>query len=267
MRATAAYLYCVVHAATAPRVSKAPAGIPGSTGLFAEPAGASLWVIGSEVPLEQYGGEALERTLQDLERVAPIAVAHEAVVSHFSGRRGATVVPMKLFTMFSTIDRAVAETAKRRGEIRAVVRRISGCDEWGVRITRRPMAHPAPQRPVRPATGAAFLAARKAARDEAREAVRSVIDGAEGAYRALEPLARAARRREGAPEGAVAPLLDAAFLVPRAGRARFRAAAARFARAGEGAGFDLILTGPWPAYNFVQGDEARHRRAGRGGPS
>jgi hypothetical protein len=50
----------------------------------------------------------------------------------------------------------------------------------------------------------------------------------------------------------VPPLLDAAFLVPTGKRARFQAAARRLAQACARAGADLTLTGPWPAYNFVQ---------------
>ena len=59
-----------------------------------------------------------------------------ASVEHFSRRRRSTVLPMKLFTMFSTVDRAVEETSSRSREIGAVVKRIAGCEEWGVRMTR-----------------------------------------------------------------------------------------------------------------------------------
>ena len=70
--------------------------------------GRGLWAVVSEVPLSTYGPAEVEAGLRNLEWVAEIAVAHEAVVEHFATRRGATVVPMKLFTMFTSFDRAIS---------------------------------------------------------------------------------------------------------------------------------------------------------------
>jgi hypothetical protein len=105
---------------------------------------------------------------------------------------------------------------------------------------------------ARPASGAAFLTARKQARDAARERVRAATESADAAYTTLSAIARAARRRDDAPEGAAPPLLDAAFLVPAGRRTRFKAAARKLAAAGATAGTEITVTGPWPAYNFVQ---------------
>ena len=57
--------------------------------------------------------------------------------------------------------------------------------------------------------------------------------------------------------GVTPPLLDAAFLVPAARRTRFTNAARREAEACARAGAQLTISGPWPAYNFIQPDEAR----------
>src|SRR5205085_5370264 len=101
------------------------------------PAGRSLWIVAAEVPLAIYGQPALESALQDMNWVGAVAMAHEQVVEGFSRQRGCTVIPMKLFTMFSTEKRAVEATRSRAPEIAAMAKRISGCEEWGVRITRR----------------------------------------------------------------------------------------------------------------------------------
>ncbi len=249
----AVYLYCIVDAPTAPSLPRAPAGVPGAGPLIHAPLGPSLWAIAAEVPLEDYGAEALERTLRDMERVAPIALAHEAVIEYLFRKRGVTVVPMKLFTIFSTLERAVEETGARRREIRAAAKRIAGCEEWGVRLTRAaPAKAPRAVEAGKPASGAAFLAARRDAQEAARERARTAADAAEAGYRALAGVARDARRRDDAPQGGVAPLLDAAFLVGRGSRARFRTVARRLAASGGANGTALTLTGPWPAYNFVQ---------------
>lgn len=249
--ARATYLYCVVRSAKRPSTRGVPPGLPGSERPVVVPAGRRLWLVVSEVPLDRYGPERLETALRDIDWVAEVAVAHEGVVEHFARLRGAAVVPMKLFTMFSTQDRAVAEMETRRQELDAVLTRIAGCEEWGVRVSRRAPVLRAPAEP-RARSGAAFLAARKDARDNARAAAQKSAEAAATTFDALAPLARDARRRDDAPAGAAPPLLDAAFLVPAAGRARFRAAARRAAAICADAGAEMTLTGPWPAYNFVQ---------------
>ena len=158
----------------------------------------------------------LETSLRDLAWVGDIAVAHESVVEHFAARKDITVVPMKMFTMFSSDDRALEEMRSRRRDILAAARRIAGCEEWGVRITRKPPVDGIRQsQKARPASGSAFLTAKKEARDVARDLVRAAVESAEQAYATLSALSRDARRRDDAPAGAAAPpLLDAAFLVP-----------------------------------------------------
>jgi len=47
-------------------------------------------------------------------------------------------------------------------------------------------------------------------------------------------------------------LLDAAFLVPKARAASFKALAAREARGLSRQGYAMSVTGPWPPYTFVQ---------------
>jgi hypothetical protein len=234
-----------------------PPGIPGSGPVHACPAGKSVWAILADVPLDTYGPGALDEALQDLQWVGKVALAHESLVEHFTRQRQSTVVPMQLFTMFSSEDRAIAETRARRREIVAIVKRIARCQEWGVRITRRPAAavRPAAAK-TRAESGAAFLAARKQARDAARDTLVAAAEHADETYETLAAIARDARRRqEPPPAGAVAPLLDAAFLVPEARRARFRTAAKRLAAGSHTSGGELTLTGPWPAYNFVQREQ------------
>ena len=135
--ASAIYLYCVVHAVDLPRISRGPAAVPGAGPATVRAAGRSLWIVSAEVPLDVYGQPALESALQDMKWVGAVAMAHEQVVEQFARQRGSTVIPMKLFTMFSTEKRAVEATRSRAREITAMAKRIAGCEEWGVRITRR----------------------------------------------------------------------------------------------------------------------------------
>ena len=212
--------------------------------------GPRLWVVHSDVPLAQYGPGPLEASLKDLDWVSRIALAHEAVVEHFTALPGATVIPMKLFTMFSSVERAVDEMRGRRAELKRVFSRLAGCEEWGVRVLRGERQQPSTAA-TKPSTGTAFLAARKRARDDARAAMCGGGTAADAVYRSLADIAAEHRRRTSETPGAIAPLLDAAFLVPTRRRARFKSAAQKVAEQVAETGAQMTLTGPWPPYNFV----------------
>jgi hypothetical protein len=253
------YVYCLVAAARRPSRSGLPAGLPGASRPELTAVADGLFLVTCDVPLSMYGPDQLGRRLRSLEWVADVAVAHEALVEHFARLRGATVVPMKMFTMFSTIEKAADDIRRRRRTIDRAVRRVAGCEEWGMRIMHAATDAPAsrPRVPRRqPAGGArsgtSFLAARKDARDQARASRLRSEGAAAAALIGLQRLARDVRRRDGtADPGSNPPLVEAAFLIASRARRRFKAAARRHAAACAAGGASLVLTGPWPAYNFV----------------
>lgn len=254
------YVYCVLRSASRPSAARVPAGIPGATRPQPFALSGKLWFVAAEAPSAMYGEDAVNAGLRDLDWVSRIAVGHEAVVEHFTRRRTSTVIPMKLLTLFSSIEKAREELLGRRHEIASSVRRIAGCEEWGVRVFAGAASRPSGRAARRGAasrqkTGTAFLTARKAARDSERDLRARSLVAAERAYGTLAKLSRAARQRGTARDaGATPPVLDAAFLVAHASRARFRAAARNEAARLADAGAQMTLTGPWPAYNFVGDD-------------
>ena len=233
-----------------PQALEVPHGLPGATSPRPLAIGSSLWAIAADVPLSRYSAPELEVRLRDINWVADVALQHESVVGYFASLRGATVVPMKLFTMYSTEARALADLTSRRREIARVARRVRDCQEWGVRIA-GVKAAPQKASAERVTSGTAFLAAKKRVRDEANARTSEALMAAHDAFAALSRLSRASVRRE-APAGAMLPpLLDAAFLVPSSSRARFRSAARRAAAQCHRADIGFVLTGPWPPYHFV----------------
>jgi hypothetical protein len=254
---TAVYLYCLAKSPARPSMRGIPGGLPGASAPAPLAISAGLWAVAAEVPLDRYGSEPLSTALRDIDWVSQAALAHEAVVEHVGRRRAVTVLPMKMFTMFSTPARAVTELRARRRALAPVFKRIAGAEEWGMRVSLE--ARPGAGGIGRPAIpgGAAFLAAKKQARDRVREAAQAAAEAAESGFAALDAVARASRRRDDVPAGAVSPpLLEAAFLVPTAKRARFKAAARASAATCERAGARLVLTGPWPPYSFAHPGEA-----------
>lgn len=254
---TTTYAYCVVHRDRAPGLRSMPPGVPGGSPPVLLEVSPRFWIVASEVPRDTYAPRAIERRLRDLDWVSTIALAHEAIVERMTRVRGATVIPMKLFTMFSGPELAIAETRSRRPQLDRIVKRIAGCDEWGVRVTRGTpaTAERAPANPAR--TGAAFLAARKQARDDARQQAARMLTAAGDVLAALDRVAKLSRQRPAPAAAATPPLLDAAFLVPAARKARFRAAVRDAAARCREAGADLTVTGPWPAYNFIDDGDRR----------
>jgi hypothetical protein len=165
---------------------------------------------------------------------------------------------MKLFTMFSSMDKAVADVAARKAAIERAMRYIAGSEEWGVRITRRSgVTAKASGKAASPASGAAFLAAKKEARDSVARTRAASLAAADTAFSRLSRLARDAQQRPRRQEpGSNPPILEAAFLVTAGSRTRFKAEAKRQAVLCVAAGADMALTGPWPAYNFVGAEQS-----------
>ena len=220
--------------------------------------GRSRWAVVGPVPLDRYGETAMAAGVRDLDWVSAVAMAHEAVVEHFSRARGSTVVPMKLFTMFSSADRLVRDLRSQQAGISATMARIRGAREWGSASSEHPRHGVLPHAVSQSAPAPRFSPPRSRPATPPVSDLEAAQHAAEAAFRQLARLAREARRRDDVPDGATAPpLLDAVFLVPIAATVRFRAAVRRAAAECRRAGTAVTMTGPWPAYNFVGPPGAR----------
>jgi len=218
-------------------------------------AGAGLWLVASDAPADRYGEKAIERGLSDLAWVSERALPHEAVVEYV-GRSG-TVLPMKLFTLFRSDERALEHVAGQRKRIARLLERLAGREEWGIRLLldeprALERAAASARGEAKGASGTEFLLRKKKQRDLSLEVIERGGERASTLFDELSRRADGARRRPPPPGPAGRRiLLDAAFLVRR-GRVKQFQAAARKARAGlERDGYELTLTGPWPPYNFV----------------
>jgi Gas vesicle synthesis protein GvpL/GvpF len=225
----------------------------------------SLWLVVADAPPVRYGEDAINRGLSDLDWVSRAAVAHEGVIESFAA--AAAVLPMKLFTIFSSDDRAREHMRADARRIAATVRRVANHQEWGVRVMLDPAGATAKARAgsatakKSQTSGAAFLQRKKAERDASAELARRAQDTVATLYDQLAGFAGQARRRAASelPVQGGPLLLDAAFLVPVKKSARFRAAVDREARTLGRHGYRVTLTGPWPPYTFVGGGEGDAR--------
>ena len=234
------YVYCVIAAARRPRLARVPRGLPGMGSVRLLDVEEGLFAAVADAPLERYDEAAINRGLSDLDWVSRAAVAHEAVVESFISETA--VLPMKLFTIFTTDDRAVEHVRAQRRRVATIVKRVANHQEWGVRVVldRDRSVAAAPKK--------------KAQRDAVVELAAHARETVAALYDRLAARARLAKRRLASelPVQGGPLLLDAAFLVPRARAASFQALASREARALARHGYGLTFSGPWPPYSFVQ---------------
>jgi hypothetical protein len=205
------------------------------------------------VPLERYGEDAINRRLSNLEWVTRAAVAHESVVESFAD---AACLPMKLFTIFSSDERALADVARQGDRVAALLSRVAHHQEWGVRVVLgRRRALPGQRRSAGSLgrSGADYLTRKKAERDSSVELSTKAREIVAELYDALAERSSSAKRRtagEMAANGGPL-LLDAVFLVSRPRSARFQASVVGLARRLAPQGYLVSLSGPWPPYNFM----------------
>ena len=255
---TLTWVFCLVRAARRPSLRDAPPPVPGGDAVALLDAGQGLWAAVTHVPAREYDADAVVRGLSNLDWVAARAMAHEAVVEHFLG--AAALLPMQLFTLFTSDDRVLAHLARDRRRIDRVLARIDRQVEWGLRLTFDDRASAGAgaggrrstgKRP--PESGAAYLTRKRDAVRASQAGLAQARAESNRLYRALAREATASRRHlateQAAPGSRV--LVDAAFLVPVRRTAAFRTALRQQARVLSAPGVVVSLTGPWPPYNFV----------------
>ncbi len=283
MSSTLTYVYCLVRSARRPSLRGIPDAMPGGSAVRVldvsdrrpargRPATGGrgltprLWLIVSSVPEREYGQASVERGLQRLEWVGTRAMAHEAVIEHFLS--APAVLPMQLFTLFTSDERAIDHVAKDRRRLAPILARIDGCHEWGVRLTwDEAAARKAVEKKHRAGkaggasgsgktggvSGASYLERKRDLFDVNRVQFKAARAEADRLFRAMSREVSAAHRRTETEKAAPGSrlLLDAAFLGPARQGGAFRAALRRKAKELKAAGLDMSLTGPWPPYNFI----------------
>jgi len=255
---TGTYVYAFVAAPRRPVLTRVPPGQRGMGRPRLLDIRAGRFLVVADAPLDKYGEAAINRRLADLDWVSRAAVSHEAVVEFFIG--ATAVLPMKLFTIFISDERALEHIRGEASRVDALVRRVAKHHEWGVRVvldrSRATTARARPPAATRrsAALGKSYLAQKKAQRDSATELARHARETVADVFDRLAARATLAKRRGASelPSEGGPLLLDAALLVPVKRAAGFRNFAAREARRVARDGYQLTLSGPWPPYSFIQ---------------
>jgi len=133
---TATYVYCLVQSSRTPSLRGVPDSVPGAGTPRLLSFDRGTYAVVADAPLDRFSSDALQKDLEDVESISRHALAHASVVEFFF--RSAPVIPLKLFTLFSS------DEAARRGVDQSPHQRVadktgapddeySGIGKWSCR--------------------------------------------------------------------------------------------------------------------------------------
>jgi hypothetical protein len=236
-----------VHSAKAPAVRGVPASNPGAGGARLLEIDRGIWAVVADAPLDRFGGEPLQQEMQDIEAISRHAVAHAAVIEFFFRR--APVIPLKLFTLFSSDERARAHVRSRLKPLTRMFATLRGLEEWGVRIIAGEVEAEAARTLD---SGRDYLQVKKRLHEQTVAPPRATKRAIDGALRSLGRLASKTRKETFPPPGRGRPYVTgASFLVTAKRREAWKKHASALAKTLAADGHRLEMSGPWPPYHFV----------------
>ncbi len=224
-----------------------PASVPGAGAPRLLAIDRDVWAVVADAPLARFTGDALQHEMQDVEAISRHAFSHAAVIE-FVFRRG-PVIPLKLFTLFSSDEKVRAHVRSRLAALKRMFTALRGLEEWGVRIFAGDVEAEA-SRALE--SGRDYLQLKKRLHEETVAPPPATIRAVNGAIGSLGRLASRTRKEKFPPPGRGRPYVTgASFLVRATRRAAWKNHAARIAASLAAEGHRLDLSGPWPPYHFV----------------
>jgi hypothetical protein len=260
------YVYCVVPAHERPPLEGLRGVDPASR---IELVGNDrLSAVMSRVSLEEFGEEALRRNFEDMAWLERTARAHQAVLDR-ALEGAAAIVPMRLCTIFEDEEHVGGMLERQRDVLVDALERVRDRREWSVKVLADPRAVEAGVRardstesaePGTAGAGHAYVA-RKRLERSLRERSRELLEAAaEEVHERLGKEAEAAtllppqRRELSGRSGDM--ILNAAYLVQLSRVDAFATAVEGLREGHRDLGLELVLTGPWAPYNFVDAKQA-----------
>ncbi|MGW0787517.1 GvpL/GvpF family gas vesicle protein [Streptomyces sp. NPDC002911] len=249
------YVYAVSRAGTP--LEATLTGRPGLEGaaLRAVRAG-DLVALTSSVPSRLYGTDGMKEQMEDLGRLEVLARTHHAVVE--AAYEHATVLPMRLATVYLDDERVRGMLGAREPEFAALLARLEGHVELGVKVYADPreavtVSSRAPEPDTAASPGRAYLQRRRAQQQNHRATYRAAGAVAAEVPSRVSGIAEAHvthRPQQGdLAQTAGENIVNDAYLVDGARADTFRAALTGLA---DGVpGVRVEVTGPWAPYSFA----------------
>ncbi len=228
---------------------------------------AGLGALASRVSLREFGEQALQARMEDLTWLERQARHHEQILDGVREQR-ATVVPMRLFTIYESEASLAATLERERVFLAAALGRLADRTEWGVKLfaiagpgsgsgseTRDEAAEEQFAEDGHDGPGQSYMRRRRAA-DARREEIGQRFEQLrELAHSRLAGLSVEARVNPLQPpelsEHDGTMLLNGVYLVENDTAEDFSAEVGALRDEYAREGIEVVLTGPWPPYNFV----------------
>lgn len=251
------YVYGVVRNQEAPSPAEL-AGADDRRSLAAVTEGALAAVI-SRVPAGEFAEDELRARLNDMDWLETVARDHERVLDSICRRT--TVIPMRLCTVYKT-EVGVREMLLREADsLLEALEHLDGKTEWGVKLffERRRASRSATQEQAsgESLSGSAYMDGRRRERDRGRQLDERVEAVVAEIHERLDLLSEESTLNPPQrPEVSAHPgemVLNGAYLLERQNESPFHEEAIALRSRFAGIGIELVLTGPWPAYNFLPG--------------
>jgi len=232
------YLYGITEQAAKVNVSE---GVDGRSPVEAVPcAGFVCWI--SRVDAKEYG-EELQARMENLDWLAGASVRHQKVVGGIHEQ--STILPARFATLFVSEETLGADLKKRAADLKKDFKRLSGADEYGVKIFGIPQAAGTVEAPL---SGRDYLQ-RKSEMLRERTPVMATAETAKFVAK-LRDLASEVTEGGSVTSGQRHLVWQGSFLLPRSRRKQLEAALATFHRHSSER-FRVECTGPWPPYSFI----------------
>jgi hypothetical protein len=243
------YVYGVVAADADPASFAAAEGV--GTGRVELVSTGGLAAIVGRVPLDEFGEEPLRRNLENRDWLEDTARAHDRVLAEALGRT--PLVPLRFGTVYRSEDGVRGMLDERGAELSHAIERLRGRVELGVKAF---LVEPQHEEGSPPSGGREYLLRKQEARASASRVQAEALESVRAVHQHLASLADEARLNPPQPPELSGRrermLLNGAYLVGSELQAAFATAVEEH----RDERLELVVTGPWPPYNFVEQDDA-----------
>ncbi len=251
------YVYGVVAAHDGPRTTEGD-DLDGPEAIETVSEG-ELSAVVSQVPAEEFAEAHLRAHLNDMTWVETVARDHERVLDALC--RQTTVIPMRMCTVYKT-EGGVREMLLRESDtLLAALQHLEGKSEWGVKVfferARTSRRAPDELTSSEGGSGAAYMDHRRRERERTKQIDDQIEAAVAEIHEGLDSLSDEStlnppqRPEVSAHRGEM--VLNGAYLVGRESEPQFHESARALRSKCAGSGLELVVTGPWPAYNFLPG--------------
>ena len=241
------YIFCLVQSRRPPSLRSVPESVAGAGVPRLLQVDRDIWAVVADAPHNRFDGEALKNQLQDVDAISRHALAHASIVEFFF--HGAPVIPLKLFTLFSSDEAARADLRVRAARLRRMFADLRGLEEWGVRIFAGEIEE---RRAASLSSGRDYLQTKKRLHDQTVAPPRTIVRTVNGALSSIGKLAAKTKREAFPPPGKGRPYVaGASYLVRTTRRGEWKKKIMKTTADLASQGHRLEMSGPWPPYHFV----------------